>query len=348
MLASAALIAQRIAPYRRIVADANDNPTYLLLSAAIRDWDFTRIWAVKQFWGFPYAVAAVSRLTGLDLDICIVLISVFSLLVALWLAAELWGSGVALFWMVSNYAITLLAAFGGPEPLFFALIFGAFACVKRNSWLLAMFLAACASTVRPVGIFAVAAIQAVLLLDRKWRGFSLGSAIALAVACAYLAGLRLAHVDLFANVAGYQRGDWPGGLASIPLLAIARNLVNGGHMGHPVIEAVKILFVAGHIVLLGACVRRLRKDPAPLRRADVLFATIYSCFCLMYNAPAGALSAYPRLVSPAFPALLFLAAGGDLKISRPALAAIGIVSVVLAAGSAVGAAQLGAAFHWLP
>jgi hypothetical protein len=344
-----ALIAQRSAPYRQIVRESNDNPYYLPLSAAVRTWDFTHVSLVKHFWGLPYAVAAVSKLTGLDLDICLVLISVSSLFMALWLIAALWGGGIALFWLASNYAIVMTAAFGGAEPLFFALVFGAFACVRRDRWLLAMFLAAAASTVRPIGVFAVVAIQAALLLNRKWRVFSLGSAIALAVAFAYLSGLRLAHFDLLANYAGYQHEDWTGGLVvSLPFLAIARNLMNGGHMGHPAVAAVKILFVVGHVVLLGVCVRRLRKDPSPLRRADVLFALAYSCFCLAYNAPEWSLSIYPRLVSPALPILLFVAAGGDLKLPRPALAGMGVVSILLAAGSAIGAAQRSGGFHFSP
>jgi hypothetical protein len=351
MLAATALIAQRIAPYRQTVAAAGDNYLYLPVSAALRSWNFTHVGAVRHFWGLPYAVAAVSKLTGLDLDICLILICVFSLLAALWFIADLWGSGIALFWMVSNYTVTVLAVFGGAEPLFLALVYGSLACVRRQSWLIAMFLAACATTVRPVGIFAVAAIQAVLLLNRKWRVFSLGSALALAAACAYLAGLRLAHIGLFANIAGYRRENWAGGQpVSIPLMAIARNLVNGQFMmGHPVVQAVKILFLVGHLALLGVCAWRLKKDPALLRRADVLFALAYSCFCLMYNDPEGALTAYPRYVSPALPILLFVATGGrDLKIPWPALAAMGVASVLLAAGSGIGASHLGAAFHSLP
>jgi hypothetical protein len=349
MLAAAALIAQRSAPYRQLLDAANDNQYYLPLSAAILHWTFPPGLDAKHFWGLPYAVAGVSRIGGLDIRASLVLVCVAGLLAAVWLASGLWGNGIALFWVASNYTILLFTAFGGSEPLFYALLFGAFACVRRNRWLLAVLLASCATAVRPVGVLAILAIQALLLFRRNWRPLILGSAIALSVAFAYLAGLRLAHFPLLANLAGYRQEDWNTGSAlTFPLLGIARNLIGGARMGNPAAVAVKAVFVAGHIALLAVCARRLWRAPALLGRADLLFALSYSCFCLMYNSPAGAFSAYPRLVSPALPPLLSLAAGGDFKVPRPALAAIGIVSVLIAASSAAGAAARAAASRFVP
>ena len=49
--------------YFNLVDNFGDGGAYMSLASATRHWDFRGI-VIKQFWGLPYAMAALSRLTG--------------------------------------------------------------------------------------------------------------------------------------------------------------------------------------------------------------------------------------------------------------------------------------------
>src|SRR5512133_1415689 len=50
--------------YFDLVDNFADSAAYMGLTYAIRHWDFHGV-VIKQFWGLPYAMAALSSLTGL-------------------------------------------------------------------------------------------------------------------------------------------------------------------------------------------------------------------------------------------------------------------------------------------
>jgi len=49
--------------YFNLVDNFSDGGAYMSLASATRHWDFRSI-VIKPFWGLPYAMTALSRLTG--------------------------------------------------------------------------------------------------------------------------------------------------------------------------------------------------------------------------------------------------------------------------------------------
>jgi hypothetical protein len=85
--------------YFAAVDNFGDSSAYMTLASAIRHWGFRGI-VVKQFWGLPYAMAALSGLTGASGRTALLLISFISSFSALALAYRLWGGWVAGFFAV--------------------------------------------------------------------------------------------------------------------------------------------------------------------------------------------------------------------------------------------------------
>src|SRR5437016_905684 len=52
-------------PYTAAVDNFGDSSAYMTLASAIRHWNFNCI-VIKQFWGLPYAMAALSTVTGVS------------------------------------------------------------------------------------------------------------------------------------------------------------------------------------------------------------------------------------------------------------------------------------------
>jgi len=77
-----------------ITDNFGDNSAYMAIAAAIRKWDFSGI-HVKHFWGLPYFMAALSKLTGLSDRGSLLAISSISSLLAVTLAYRLWGGWIA-------------------------------------------------------------------------------------------------------------------------------------------------------------------------------------------------------------------------------------------------------------
>jgi hypothetical protein len=71
--------------YFSAVDDFGDSSPYLTLASAIRHFDFPGI-VVKQFWGLPYATAALSSLTRISDRTSLLAISVIASCVSVVLA----------------------------------------------------------------------------------------------------------------------------------------------------------------------------------------------------------------------------------------------------------------------
>ena len=71
--------------YAAAVDDSGDASAYMSLASAIRRWDFHDI-VIKQFWGLPYAMAALSTLTGLSDRTALLVFSIVPSLLAVLLA----------------------------------------------------------------------------------------------------------------------------------------------------------------------------------------------------------------------------------------------------------------------
>src|SRR5580692_10591389 len=71
--------------YFAAVDNFGDSSAYMTLASAIRHWDFHGI-VIKQFWGLPYAMAGVTKLTGISDRSALLLFSLVPSLVAAVLA----------------------------------------------------------------------------------------------------------------------------------------------------------------------------------------------------------------------------------------------------------------------
>lgn len=170
-LATCLIFVAFIALFRNCTAavdDFGDSSAYMTLASAIRRWNFGGL-VVKQFWGLPYAMAALSTVTRISDRTALLTISVVASLVAVALTWKLWDGWIAGFFAVLNFDWLQRSYLGGSEPLFVALLFGSFLAVRKERWLLGALLASLASVVRPLGIFALLGVGVVLFIRREWR-----------------------------------------------------------------------------------------------------------------------------------------------------------------------------------
>lgn len=125
------------------------------------------------------------------------IVSAIVSLLAIFLAGELWGAWAAAWFAVVNLDWIQRSLLGGAEPLFAALIFAALLAARRERTSAAAVLGALATVVRPLGIFALAALGIVLLRRRRFRELSLAVGINVVIGFAYLAlvGALYGHPD---------------------------------------------------------------------------------------------------------------------------------------------------------
>jgi len=210
--------------YSAAVDNFGDSPAYMTLASAIRHWDFRGIVA-KQFWGLPYAMAALSTVARISDRTSLLAISVIASFAAVVLACHLWGGWIAGFFAILNFDWLQRSYLGGSEPLFAALLFGSFLAVRKERWLIAALLASLATVVRPLGIFALIGIGVALLWRRSYRTLLLAILIGGVVGALYTLPLAQHFGDPLATVNSYHSREWQGGwLFGFPFYA--------HHQGH--------------------------------------------------------------------------------------------------------------------
>jgi hypothetical protein len=314
--------------YWKIVPPFGDNPPYVHISTAIRHWDFSSIRA-KQFWGLPYAMAALSTVTRTSDLNTLLFISMVSSLVAIVLAYKLWGGWMAGFLAVASREWMERSLLGGAEPLFLALLFAAFLAARKKKWLPASLLASLATIVRPMGIFALAGIGVALLVERNFRKLAPASLIAAAIGVLYVLPLKLYLGTPLANVKGYNQADWNGGNPfGIPLVAIVQDAMAGRATKLNLARtALWILFILASVVaMFGTRTFRgyVRNSPV-----EGIFCGLYLMLLFTYNS-AWARAEFPRFAIPIIPFSLLALMRWIPKDSR-FLWVLGLASAVLAA-----------------
>jgi len=88
--------------YSAAVDNFGDSSAYMRLASAIRNWDFSGI-VIKQFWGLPYAMAGLSKLTGWSDRTALLVFSFLPSLVAALFARRLWDGWIAGYFAVLNF-----------------------------------------------------------------------------------------------------------------------------------------------------------------------------------------------------------------------------------------------------
>jgi hypothetical protein len=327
-----------LASFPVVVDNFGDSSSYMSVASAIRHWDFHGL-IVKQFWGLPYVMAAVSSVTHMSDRVSLLLVCWLTSFIALALACRLWGGWVAAFFAVLNFDWMQRSFLGGAEPLFVALLFGTFLAVRREKWGLAALLGSFSTVVRPLGVLALAALGITLLGKRKIREMAVAILTSLVVGGLYILPFRIYFSNSLANVNRYQQADWAGGhLLAAPFYAITK-----GTLLYPqpwtnlaLTFGWIFLVLAGVLAMLGSNGFR---EYGRKRPTEVIFAVSYLVFLYTYNAPYWARGTFPRFAIPIIP-FVVLALLPQIPKSRPLLWVLAFVSPVLAACSAVGIRNL--------
>jgi hypothetical protein len=301
---------------------------------AIRHWNFQGL-VVKHFWGLPYLMAAFSTVTRMSDRSALLLISLVSSVVAVVLAYQLWGGWVGGFFAVLNFDWMQRSFLGGSEPLFMALLLGAFLAARRKRWVLAALLAALATVVRPLGLFVLLGIGLTLVWRRDFLKFAQAVGVGLAVGLLYTLPLAKLFGDPLATVHSYVRPEWEGGwLFGIPFWAIIK-----GTLIYPAPWTNLVLTFGWIFLVVTAIVAMIRgkdfRDYARSHPVEILFAVPYFWCLLSYNYAFWARGSFPRFSIPILPFVL-LALYRWVPKDRRILWAVGIASSLLAAASAIG------------
>jgi hypothetical protein len=321
--------------YGLAVESFGDSSAYESVASAIQRWTFNGL-QIKQFWGYPYAVAAVAIVARVSIQTSLLLVSWISCFVTIALAYRLWGGWIAGFFAILNFAWMQRSFLGGSEPLAVALIFGAFLAVRQKHYLSAALLAALSTIVRPLGIFCLVGIGIDLLYRRQYKKLALSVLIAAIVGALSVLPLRAHFGSAFATVRSYQDGGTA--LFGYPFYAITK-----GTILYPA-PLTNLLLSFGWIVLVLAGLLRMIKNSDFHRYAkehpvEILFALPYTLFVFCYNYPVFARSNFPRFIIPALP-IVFAALATWLPLKRRVIWPLGVVMPTLAALSALGIRHL--------
>ncbi len=336
--------ASHFRPYARLALDFGDTAAYIQISNAIRTWNFSGIF-VKHFWGLPYLIALLSKLTGLSGVTSILLISAACSLGALVLAHRLWGGWVALFFSILNFDWWQRSLLGGSEPLFVLLLFASFLAIRRQRWYSAALLASLATVTRPLGVCLLLGIGVYLLWKRSWRQLAGAVLISALIGVLYILPLHFYVHDALATVHSYgvmKSNPYPP-LFGIPFRAIiVGTLRNPAPWSNLILSFAWIaLVLAGNVCMLATKDFRAYARTHP---AETIFAGIYSLSLYCYNLPAFARSNFARFSIPILP-FVFLALLRWLPKDRRLFWIAAPVASCLAACSAIGIQNVLSAFH---
>lgn len=280
--------------YGSMVRRFGDNPAYLTIARAAAGGRFTGpdLDEFRQFYrGTSYVVAVVARVLRVPVEVAMPIVTLLCGAVMVYFCGRLWGWTVAAVASFVDVALTQRICLGGAEPLFLALLFASMWQWRRGRPLAAALLAALATTVRPTGVFLLAAIGVALIGERRWRVLALSVGVGTAIGALYLLPF-LTRADLSAPATGYAR-DWYGpspiGVPFVPL--VRRALVPG----EPVANFIKNGFYLALTVAGFVGVWRRRKFCV-----ESMFFVVFALFCWSYNSP-WAWAEYARFSSPIVP-----------------------------------------------
>jgi len=326
----------RVAHFWDAALRSYDTGQYLRLAAFIGSWGSRGGRVPYHFWGFPYAIAAVSKLLPISQLAALVTISEVSSLAVCVLLRGLYGGWVAAAFVAIHYQWVVLSVEGGSEPLFICLLFASFLAARTGRWNVAACLASLSTTVRPVGVFALAGFAIVLGMRRSYRQLAAITLIGLGVGTLYVIPLWMLRGTPFANFAGYRAEDWgPHGRPLVyPFGTLIPSYFGGFGLGWPVLAFsaswLVVLLVGTVAIWLPRNVQRFSRG----RQVEALFASMYALFLISYNMDTIVLH-LPRFVIPVLPLILFSLRDWIPK-DRRVLWTVGALSALLASSAMVG------------
>jgi hypothetical protein len=284
-----------------------DGGQYLEVAAIIRQGNLWGHEMPKPFWGFPYAIAGISKVLAIPGPMALVLISILGSLATCILVHRLYGGWVAATFIFINYEWIQLSVEGGSEPLFMCLLLASFLAARSGRWNLAALLASLSTTVRPVGVLALLGFALALAWRRSYRQLAIITLIGLAIGVLYVVPLWIILGSPFANLSSY-RMDWEphGWLLTYPFGALVSSYLLAFHetrWTHIAFSPVWLLVTL--VGMVAMWLPRNRQRFSAINQPEALFASVYTFFLVSFNAADYMAIGLTRYVFPILPLLLF-------------------------------------------
>jgi hypothetical protein len=321
-----------------------DNAAYLEVAAAIRNWDFHGI-DIQHFMGYPYAIATLSLVSHLSLVSSLWIVAATASLVSTVFVARLFGSRVAAYFALTNFAWLQVSFLGGSEPLAVALGMGAFWHFRQGRVLFAVLLASLATIVRPLMFFVLVGIGIALLLKKSYGAFIKAIAVSLATAFLYLWPLWHFFGDPFLTIHSYTSRDYGAATLAGPhghLFGWPFHGIIVGTILYPAPMTNLILSFFWIALVLAGSVAMFRRDLRDYWRANAaqaIFCGLYLLSIFCYDYLAWARGNFMRFSLPVLP-FVFFGLACWLPKDRRLLWCLSAISPILAAFSAVGIRNL--------
>lgn len=287
-----------------LAADWLDNGTYIAVSTAIRTGHWTTPTDTPTpFFGFPLVIAAVTQATALNEWAAVIAISLLSALITCACLHRLYGPPAVLSLFILSWDWVGICVLGGSEAPFCACLFVAFLWARSGRWRTAATLAAVATTIRPLGIFASLALFLTRIHRHAWRTSAEMTLLGLTIGLVYLALVGSLTGDPWINFRTYRvdwNTGWPVGPPFIALIHSSVPLFRGfgWWSGTRVMIIVAVTAAAGIHVLY-----RIVRGRWPLPEAESIFAVLVVGFLLCYPFRNIAYE-WPRFLIPAIPILI--------------------------------------------
>lgn len=320
--------------------DYGDNAAYLSVADGIRRWDFHGL-GVQHFMGYPYLIALFTRVFHVPTIFALWFIAVSSSLVSVLLAGRLFGTWVAAYFALTNFAWLQLAFLGGSEPLALALGLAAFLSFRRDHVFLAALLGSLSVTVRPLMIFVLVGIGLVLLFQKRFGSFFVALGTGLAIGGLYVLPLVLYFGDPLLTVHSYTTRDYGGGGIAGPhgrLFGWPFHGIVAGTFAYPAPWTNMLLSFFWIGLVLAGTGMMFSSDFRKYARAhanEVIFCGLYLLALFSYDYLLWARSNFMRFAIPVLP-FVFYALLRFLPKDRRILWGLSVLGAVLATLSAIG------------
>jgi hypothetical protein len=312
-----------------------DRKQYLETATIVRHWHFSGGPLPKVFWGFPYAIAGISKLFSIPESMAVVLISMVGSLLVCILLHRLYGGWVAAVFVFVDYHWIALSVEGGTEPLFMCLLFASFLAARSSRWEIAALLASLSTTVRPLAVLALVSFAAVLAVRKSYRKLVTIALIGLGTGVLYVVPLWIVLGNPFANFVGY-RGDWGprGWPLTYPFGAMGPSYYAAFHEMRWTVFVFSAVWVIVLLVGMAAMCLPSNRQRLWTYQPEALFAWMYTLFFIVFNNVDMAVS-FARYILPVLPLLLF-AMRDWIPRDRRLLWGGALLSALLASATTVG------------
>ena len=321
-----------------------DNAAYLEVANAIRHWDFHGL-DIQHFMGYPYAIAALSLITHIPLLSSLWIVAAVTSIVSTLLVGRLFGNRVCAYFALTNFAWWQVSFLGGSEPLAVALGMGAFWNFRRGRAWVAALLAALATTVRPLMLFALVGIGIALLLRKHYAKFLVALVLGAGIGLLYLWPLWHFFGDPLLTVHSYTTRDYGAANLAGPhgrLFGWPFHGIIVGTMLYPAPRTNLILSFAWIALVVAGAAAMFRRELREHWRANLAEAVFCGCYLLAifcYDYLVWARGNFIRFSIPVLP-FVFFALLRWLPKDRRVLWCLCVLGPVLAAASAVGIRNL--------